>query len=69
MSTLLFASYGCGNRYYFSEGETAPETCPHDGCGAPKSGVYEDAEQKRVDALSRRRGDRDGATARRRPGR
>jgi len=38
---LLFAAYDCGNRRYFQTGESAPETCPHDGCDATKSGVYE----------------------------
>jgi len=41
MSTLLYASYACGGRRYFGEGESAPEVCPHDGCDAAKSGVYQ----------------------------
>jgi hypothetical protein len=42
MKALLFASYACGNRHYFLEGETASETRPHDGCDAAKEAVFED---------------------------
>jgi hypothetical protein len=41
VNELLYAAYGCGNRRYFRRTESAPETCPHDGCDAAKDGVYE----------------------------
>jgi hypothetical protein len=42
-SELLFATYSCGNRHYFREGEAAPSVCPNDDCEASKEGVYVDA--------------------------
>jgi hypothetical protein len=41
-SELLFATYACGNRYHFGEGDVAPSVCPHDDCEAGKEGVYVD---------------------------
>jgi len=38
--SLLFAGYSCGNRHYMNEGNTAPATCPHDGCDGTKEGVW-----------------------------
>lgn len=42
-SETLFATYSCGNRHYFAEGEVAPSICPHDDCEAGKEGVFVDA--------------------------